>query len=106
MSASGVIEYANSQWFHISGHLPSETPEEVTTYSWSTAILDDDQAYFALKWSELVTKRKTITIEARMRTPWDGEIAGSRVNAQRWILASFYPELDETGTLISVMGCE
>lgn len=105
MSASGAIEYANSQWFNISGHSSTVSPKEATTSPWTNAILEDDQPYFALKWSELVTKRKTITIEARMRTPWEGEIAGSRVNAQRWILASFYPEFDETGTLISVMGC-
>ena len=73
--------------------------------SWKNAILENDQAHFTSKWEELITQKKTVTIESRMQTPWEGDIGGSLIKTQRWILTSIFPEVDEIGTLRSVMGC-
>ncbi|RAL65672.1 hypothetical protein DID88_005343 [Monilinia fructigena] len=43
--------------------------------------------------------------QTRMGNPWVGNIAGSTLTIQRWVLATFSPELDENGNLKSVMGC-
>lgn len=104
MDPSGSIEYANSQWYKISGH--PEDDVSAGGLSWTNAIFEDDQAYFTAKWEELITQKKTVTIEARMQTPWEGDIGGSIIKIQRWILALVSPTVDENGTLQSVMGCK
>lgn len=105
MTPDGKIEYANSQWYKISGH-PQTKKDAGTALSWTNAILEDDQFYFSSKWDELIDQKKTVTIEARMQTPWEGEIGGSIIKTQRWILASLFPEVSEDGALISLMGCK
>jgi PAS domain S-box-containing protein len=105
MTPEGVIEYANSQWYTISGH-PKELEITAAPLSWTNAIAKDDQAFFSSKWDELISQKRTITLEARMQTPWEGEIGGSIIKTQRWILASIYPEVDDDGSLKSVMGCK
>lgn len=47
-----------------------------------------------------------MTIESRMQTPWEGDIGGSIIRAQRWILTSIFPEVNDAGVLQSVMGCK
>jgi len=41
-----------------------------------------------------------------MEQPWIGDIAGSTLTIQRWVLATFSGEKDENGKLKSVMGCK
>jgi PAS domain-containing protein len=103
MDPSGDIEYANSQWHKISGLQLGSS--KAGPLSWISAILEDDQHYFSEKWHQLITEKKTLTIEVRMKTEWEGDIGGTIVKTQRWILASLYPE-EENGALRSVMGCK
>jgi PAS domain-containing protein len=105
MDPMGKITYANGQWFTITGH-PQDSPESAVPLSWTNAIFEDDQAYFATKWEDLITQKMTITLEVRMQTPWEGEIGGVLQKIPRWILASVYPEVSEDGELLSVMGCK
>lgn len=105
MDRIGKITYANGQWFTISDY-PHDSPESSVPLSWTNANFEDDQKYFASKWEELITEKETITLEARMRTPWEGEIGSIRQKILRWILASVYPEVSEDGELLSVVGCE
>ncbi|KAI9649819.1 hypothetical protein NHQ30_002401 [Ciborinia camelliae] len=104
LDPDGRLTYANEQWFHISGLVKNEKLSE-TPFSWVAAIGDLDRPKFTSKWVELITKNTTIAIETRMGQPWVGDIAGSTLTIQRWVLATFSPELDENGNLKSVMGC-
>jgi PAS domain-containing protein len=105
MDPIGKITYANAQWFTISGH-PQDSTESNVPLSWTNTILEDDQEYLASKWEELITQKTTITLEVRMQIPWEGDIGGSVIKIPRWILASIYPEVSESGELLSVMGCK
>ncbi|KAB8297813.1 hypothetical protein EYC80_001611 [Monilinia laxa] len=104
LDPDGVLTYANEQWFSISGLSKNETLSE-TPFSWVAAIGDLDRPKFTSKWAELISQNTTIVIETRMGNPWVGNIAGSTLTIQRWVLATFSPELDENGNLESVMGC-
>ena len=99
------ITYANSQWFTISGH-PQESSTPTSALSWTNAILEDDQEFFYSKWRDLISNHISQVIEIRMQVPWEGDVGGSRIKIQRWILASVFPEVSDTGTLLSVMGCK
>jgi PAS domain S-box-containing protein len=105
MDADGKITYANSQWFEISGH-PNDRSVLAASLSWTKAISEEDLPYFASKWEEMKTNHVTITMEVRMQKPWDGQLGGTLLRRQRWILASMFPEVSEDGILMSVMGCE
>ena len=105
MDPKGKIIYANGQWFTISGH-PQDSTESAAPLSWTNAIYEDDQDYFASKWQELITQKITITLEVRMQTPWEGDVGGSMLKIPRWILASVSPEVSDDGELLSVMGCK
>ncbi|QSZ30259.1 hypothetical protein DSL72_004781 [Monilinia vaccinii-corymbosi] len=104
LDPDGVLTYANEQWVSISGLPKGETLSE-TPFSWTAAIIDLDMPKFTSKWAELVTQNTTVVIETRMENPWVGDVAGSTVTIQRWVLATFSPELDKNGNLKSVMGC-
>ncbi|RAL65670.1 hypothetical protein DID88_005341 [Monilinia fructigena] len=104
LDPDGVLTYANEQWFSISGLSKTETLSEIP-FSWVAAIGDLDRPKFTSKWAELISQNTTIVIETRMGNPWVGNIAGSTLTIQRWVLATFSPELDENGNLKSVMGC-
>ena len=55
------------------------------------------------EWEILTTQKGRRTFELRLRNPWINE--PSEAPRQKWILASCDQEFDESGTLISVMGC-
>ncbi|PQE10242.1 hypothetical protein CJF32_00000779 [Rutstroemia sp. NJR-2017a WRK4] len=104
LDPSGAFTYANEQWFFIAGVTKEKRQMHLPLLN-TGAIDDIDKEYYAAKWVELTTKLLPITMEIRMSTPWVGDIAGSVLTIQRWMLATFSPELDDDGNLKSVMGC-
>jgi PAS domain-containing protein len=104
LDPSGAFTYANEQWFFIAGVTKEKRQMHLPLLN-TGAIDDIDREYYAAKWVELTTKLLPITMELRMSNPWVGDIAGSVLTIQRWMLATFSPELDDDGNLKSVMGC-
>ncbi|KAF7872839.1 uncharacterized protein EAF02_008910 [Botrytis sinoallii] len=104
LDPEGRLTYANEQWFHISGLAKSETLAEIP-FSWMNAIYELDRPKFRSQWFALVEKATPFVIETRMEQPWVGDIAGSTLTIQRWVLGTFSGENDENGKLKSVMGC-
>ncbi|TGO24044.1 hypothetical protein BPAE_0113g00010 [Botrytis paeoniae] len=104
LDPEGRLTYANEQWFHISGLAKSEILAEIP-FSWMNAIYELDRPKFRSQWFALVEKATPFVIETRMEQPWVGDIAGSTLTIQRWVLGTFSGENDENGRLKSVMGC-
>ncbi|KAF7869843.1 hypothetical protein EAF04_004627 [Stromatinia cepivora] len=104
LDPEGRLTYANEQWFQISGLAKNETLSK-SPFSWMGAIDELDRPKFGSQWLALIKNTTPFVIETRMKQPWIGDIAGSTLTIQRWVLGTFSGENDEGGKLKNVMGC-
>lgn len=105
MDASGLINYANSQWFDLLGHSRCE----VTPMSWFNLFAEEDLPKLTAEWAKL-SVGEPVNFEIRLRKPWERpkfipHEAGEDVEPT-WVIAAGYAEMNDDGkTIRYIAGC-
>lgn len=105
MTADGCINYCNETWFKITHH-PRNVPLD-QPFLWTSQVEDDDLHIVQVAWQSIMTDHVSPTIEFRMKYLWStpGNSTESGPPAPTWLLSSFFPEIDESGKVKSIMSC-
>ena len=95
--SKGRITYCNDTWYDI-----SRVPRlHGSTDEWMTFIKDDDKEMVSRLWDDLVQNGVAVNAEFRFKTLWSDRHGHK---ADTWVLASAYPEKDDTGRLKIIFG--
>ncbi|CAL3973130.1 unnamed protein product [Diplocarpon coronariae] len=102
----GKITWANSQCYEMTGH------SRATDAHYPMSILEcieyQDRTAFKDEWQQLTVTKEEVTMELRFKRPWvqqESSESVESVRSTRWILFLARPQLDDDGTLTSVLGC-
>lgn len=66
-------------------------------------VFEEDQELMLNEWSNLAEKRIPRTFELRLKKKWYDKTSGQ--STPTWIIASATLEMNEDGSVKSVMGC-
>lgn len=91
------IQYVNDQFFELTGQ-PRMSFDQL---SWTDLIVEEDIDKLQKEWSAMMEEKKTKQMQYRLKKTW---INQEGVRSNIWVQGSSYPELDESGNVISVMG--
>ncbi|KAL9607240.1 MAG: hypothetical protein Q9167_007828 [Letrouitia subvulpina] len=95
--SQGQITYCNDAWYEI-----SRVPKAYgSTEDWMDFVKDEDKERVFRLWDNLVQNAVAMNCEFRFNTPWEDQ-QGHR--SDTWVLASAYPEKNETGGLKIIFG--
>ncbi|KAJ4363008.1 hypothetical protein N0V83_010126 [Neocucurbitaria cava] len=91
------MKFANDQYFELTGvsHAPADQAE------WFEIVADEDVDRVKEDWSNILEGKKSDGVQFRLKKQWTNQ-DGIRSNI--WVQSSSYPELDESGKVISIMG--
>lgn len=105
MTADGCISYCNETWFKITHH-PRDVPLD-RSFSWVAQVADEDLHIVQTAWQSIMANHKSPTIEFRMKHSWNppGDSSESGPPAPTWLMSSYFPEIDESGNVKSIMSC-
>lgn len=92
------MKFANDQYFELTGvsHAPADQAE------WFEIIADEDVDRVKEDWSSILEGKKLDGVQFRLKKQWTNQ-DGIRSNI--WVQSSSYPELDESGKVISRTPC-
>ncbi|KAI4707101.1 hypothetical protein J4E89_008040 [Alternaria sp. Ai002NY15] len=91
------MNFVNDQFFELTGHPRGP----VSQYDWFDLIAKEDVEKVKKGWENMLTSGKAKGIQFRLNKTWVNQ-DGIRSNI--WVQSSSYPELDENGKVISIMG--
>ena len=94
------MNFVNDQFFELTGH--AHAP--VNQYEWFDLVSNEDVARVQKDWEVMLKGGKSNGVQFRLKKTWVNQ-DGIRSNI--WVQSSSYPELDESGKVISTMifGC-
>jgi PAS domain S-box-containing protein len=98
VSSSGVLLEANERWFEITGH-PRDRVHEM---AWMDAIIESSVPVMEEGWTRLTRDGLSWSSELQLKKPWHDPATGEKID--HWILAACQPEIDEDGTVKTIMG--
>jgi PAS domain-containing protein len=88
------MNFVNDQFFELTGH--AHAP--VNQFEWFDLISDEDVARVKSDWETMLKGGKSNGVQFRLKKTWVNQ-DGMRSNI--WVQSSSYPELDESGKVIS-----
>ncbi|KAL7774419.1 hypothetical protein CFE70_005331 [Pyrenophora teres f. teres 0-1] len=91
------MNFVNDQFYELTGH--AHAP--VNQFEWFDLISDEDVERVKRDWGSMLRGDKTDAVQFRLKKTWVNQ-DGKRSNI--WVQSSSYPELDESGKVISIMG--
>ncbi|EUC36135.1 hypothetical protein COCCADRAFT_34420 [Bipolaris zeicola 26-R-13] len=91
------MNFVNDQFFELTGH--AHAP--VNQFEWFDLISDEDVSRVKNDWENMFKGGKSNGVQFRLKKTWVNQ-DGMRSNI--WVQSSSYPELDESGKVISIMG--
>ncbi|EOA83727.1 uncharacterized protein SETTUDRAFT_155095 [Exserohilum turcica Et28A] len=91
------MNFVNDQFFELTGH--AHAP--VNQFEWFDLIADEDVVRVKNDWENMFKGAKSHGVQFRLKKTWVNQ-DGKRSNI--WVQSSSYPELDESGKVISIMG--
>jgi hypothetical protein len=105
MTADGCINYCNETWFKITNH-PRDAPLD-QPFSWISKVKNEDLHIVQSAWQGIMTTHVSPTMEFRLKHPWHapGSSSESAPLVPTWVQSSYFPEVDESGNVKSVMSC-
>jgi PAS domain S-box-containing protein len=90
-SATGVAQYANTQWSEYTGL----TPDEITAGAWVQCIHPEDRREGARRWAHAMRSGESFVFEHRIRR-YDG--------VYRWHISRAVPNRDSSGRIVLWVG--
>ena len=102
MSADGLVIWANSQWYEMTGH--GRAPEDHYPLSFVNFIAEDDQPLLFREWDKLTIAKMETRFEIRVRRKWINNTSDKPTEETAWLLAMAFPEIANDGSVKSVMG--
>jgi PAS domain S-box-containing protein len=97
MDPLGEVMYANQAWFNIT----MNTRDSTKILSWLDIVISEDRAHAEEMWRRMVIDHTPINFQCRLKKPWrnaEGEETYTSV------ICSGHPDLNEDGSIKSVMG--
>ncbi|EUC42938.1 hypothetical protein COCMIDRAFT_28511 [Bipolaris oryzae ATCC 44560] len=91
------MNFVNDQFFELTGH--AHAP--VNQFEWFDLISEEDVSRVKIDWENMLEGGKSDGVQFRLKKTWVNQ-DGMRSNI--WVQSSSYPELDESGKVISIMG--
>jgi hypothetical protein len=76
--------------------------------TWSLVLARGELDPVMSSWNKVISEKKSITIQTRMRRPWkapDLDRHGKVQTAETHILLAMYPDLDANGDITTIMSC-
>ncbi|CAN9133812.1 unnamed protein product [Alternaria alternata] len=91
------MNFVNDQFFELTGH--AHAP--VNQYEWFDLISNEDVERVKQDWDGMLKCGKSSGVQFRLKKTW---INQDGIRSNIWVQSSSYPELDENGKVISIMG--
>lgn len=90
------MKFVNDQFFELTGysHAPVDQSE------WFDIMAEEDVERVRKNWAGMLEGKKSIGVQFRLKKTWVNQ-DGLRSNV--WVQSSSYPELDESGKVISMI---
>ncbi|USP74691.1 hypothetical protein yc1106_01965 [Curvularia clavata] len=91
------MNFVNDQFFELTGH--AHAP--VNQFEWFDLIADEDVARVKDDWENMFKGGRSNGVQFRLKKTWVNQ---DGISSNIWVQSSSYPELDESGKVISIMG--
>ncbi|KAI4929088.1 hypothetical protein J4E85_005712 [Alternaria conjuncta] len=102
----GVYSYRNEAWFEMLGPVDPATD---LADAWSKLIDDDFVEMGQAKFEELVETKQHQSFELRLKKRWNAPTQHMDdtfpEQEPMWVITSIFPELDENGEVVEIIGC-
>ncbi|CAO2652791.1 Nn.00g022020.m01.CDS01 [Neocucurbitaria sp. VM-36] len=91
------MKFVNDQFFELTGcsHAPADQSE------WFEIMADEDVDRVKEDWCSILDGKKSNGVQFRLKKQWTNQ---DDIRSNIWVQSSSYPELDESGKVISIMG--
>jgi PAS domain S-box-containing protein len=99
LDPKGRMTYCNNVFFELTGH---PAVEDFGNVDWEREIVfPKDQAVVDGQWKTLMDDKQRSRSYMRLKKTWD---LGDAVLRQVWVESQAFPELDESGNIVSIFG--
>lgn len=86
----------------MTGH--SRDPKDHFPKSFYTVIAEEDHPLIDLEFHKVTVEKKQIRFEFRPKRSWINTMSGKPIKETAWLLCEAFPELNEDGSVKSIMG--
>jgi PAS domain S-box-containing protein len=104
--AEGRELYVNDAYLEVLG-ITREEHEPMTSdgCGWKDQVHEDDLERFTEVWSQITEEKIPITVEYRLKRPWQStDRSGQEMAGETWLLATAFPEIEAGGVVTSIQG--
>jgi PAS domain-containing protein len=106
LEPTGKYTYRNQRWYDM---FDVAVGNEDVMAAWLNIVFPEDLAKVEGVFSRLVVQKEAIFLELKTRMPWTpppdlSQPEGEAVPHFKWILCSAYPEVDDKGDLVEIVG--
>ncbi|TKA69774.1 hypothetical protein B0A49_07409 [Cryomyces minteri] len=103
---SGSPLYLNDAYFELLGIPKEDGYSSFEQNFWRTEVYPDDLPLVEGQWQYLLDERSPSTFQYRLNRPWKSidNTNGAEMSGPTWILSTAFPEIDEDGSIIAIMG--
>jgi PAS domain-containing protein len=106
LEPTGKYTYRNQRWYDM---FDVAVGNEDVMAAWLNIVFPEDLAKVEGVFTRLVVQKEAIFLELKTRMPWTpppdlSQPEGEAVPHFKWILCSAYPEVDDKGDLIEIVG--
>ncbi|KAJ8112319.1 hypothetical protein OPT61_g5287 [Boeremia exigua] len=91
------INYANEQFFELTGH----SRQNLIELEWFNLVADEDLRRVEDDWSQMLAGKKSDGVQFRLKKTWVNQ---DGIVSNIWVQSSNYPELNKDGTVVSILG--
>ena len=103
ISPEGQVIWANTQWYEMMGH--GRLPEDHYPMSFVDVMLEDDRPLLLEQWRKLTIEKIEVSFEIQVKKPWINPPGDNSSTGTSWILEMAFPEMNDDGSVKSIMGC-
>ncbi|RDW82507.1 putative histidine kinase M3YPp [Coleophoma cylindrospora] len=98
----GILLYANEEYFVMTQHPRDPKPQAM---SWYNVIAEIDHPRMDIEWAKLLGG-EPVSFELRLKSQFvPPEPANDDTFLHTWIIAAAYPDKDESGNVVGILGC-
>ncbi|KXT06013.1 hypothetical protein AC579_846 [Pseudocercospora musae] len=103
---TGRALYVNDTYLEMLGITREEHAQKPDGHPWHEQIHEDDLERFYAIWQRVVIDKVPITVEYRMKKPWQStdKMSGQDISGETWLLATAFPEIEADGTVSTIQG--
>ncbi|UPX20646.1 uncharacterized protein EKO05_0010873 [Ascochyta rabiei] len=91
------MNYVNDQFFELTGHLR----EPLDQIEWFGLVADEDLKKVEDDWQQMLAGKKSDGVQVRLKKTWVNQ---DGIVSNIWVQSSNYPEVDESGKVLSILG--